>query len=163
MTATLPTTQSPLDNITYEDLYRRWENGNWKATAIDFSKDAEQWQTEFTEFEHNITYHTMLHDQFDRFFGGFRRDAHPMAIMVGAVGAQAVPAVAPLSSHLFIVSISAGVSAGMLAGGIRLLSVALMRSFADCAIVICGVVVLDFAKSDDVMRDIGAPNIGVAA
>ncbi|PZQ56846.1 MAG: citrate (Si)-synthase [Phenylobacterium zucineum] len=42
---------------------------------------------EFTEFEHNITYHTMLHEQFDRFFNGFRRDAHPMAIMVGAVGA----------------------------------------------------------------------------
>jgi citrate synthase len=41
----------------------------------------------FTEFEHNITYHTMLHDQFDKFFSGFRRDAHPMAIMVGAVGA----------------------------------------------------------------------------
>jgi citrate synthase len=43
--------------------------------------------TEFTEFERTITYHTMLHDQFDRFFQGFRRDAHPMAIMVGAVGA----------------------------------------------------------------------------
>jgi citrate synthase len=43
--------------------------------------------TQFTDFEHNITYHTMLHDQFDKFFGGFRRDAHPMAIMVGAVGA----------------------------------------------------------------------------
>ena len=42
---------------------------------------------QFSEFEHNITYHTMLHDQFDKFFGGFRRDAHPMAIMVGAVGA----------------------------------------------------------------------------
>lgn len=42
---------------------------------------------QFAEFEHNITYHTMLHDQFDKFFGGFRRDAHPMAIMVGAVGA----------------------------------------------------------------------------
>ncbi|WP_309089779.1 citrate synthase [Phenylobacterium sp.] len=42
---------------------------------------------EYTEFEHNITYHTMLHEQFDRFFMGFRRDAHPMAIMVGAVGA----------------------------------------------------------------------------
>jgi citrate synthase len=39
------------------------------------------------EFTHNITYHTMLHEQFDRFFMGFRRDAHPMAIMVGAVGA----------------------------------------------------------------------------
>ena len=42
---------------------------------------------QFTEFDHNITYHTMLHEQFDRFFAGFRRDAHPMAIMVGAVGA----------------------------------------------------------------------------
>jgi citrate synthase len=42
---------------------------------------------QYADFEHNITYHTMLHDQFDRFFQGFRRDAHPMAIMVGAVGA----------------------------------------------------------------------------
>jgi citrate synthase len=42
---------------------------------------------EYAAFEHNITYHTMVHEQFDRFFGGFRRDAHPMAIMVGAVGA----------------------------------------------------------------------------
>ena len=43
--------------------------------------------SEFTNFEHNITYHTMLHAQFDRFFEGFRRDAHPMAIMTGTVGA----------------------------------------------------------------------------
>ncbi len=42
---------------------------------------------QYAEFEHTITYHTMLHDQFDRFFQGFRRDAHPMAIMTGAVGA----------------------------------------------------------------------------
>ncbi len=42
---------------------------------------------EYAEFEHTITYHTMLHEQFDRFFQGFRRDAHPMAIMTGAVGA----------------------------------------------------------------------------
>ncbi|NLT07116.1 MAG: sterol-binding protein [Solirubrobacterales bacterium] len=56
MTATLPTTQSPLDNISYEDLYRRWENGNWKATAIDFSTDAEQWRSTFTEFERKAAY-----------------------------------------------------------------------------------------------------------
>jgi citrate synthase len=43
--------------------------------------------SEFTQFQHNITYHTMLHAQFDRFFEGFRRDAHPMAIMTGTVGA----------------------------------------------------------------------------
>jgi citrate synthase len=42
---------------------------------------------EFADFEHTITYHTMIHAQFDRFFGGFRSDAHPMAIMTGAVGA----------------------------------------------------------------------------
>ncbi len=39
------------------------------------------------EFDFAITHHTMLHTQFDRFFEGFRRDAHPMAIMCGAVGA----------------------------------------------------------------------------
>ena len=39
------------------------------------------------EFEHAITYHTMLHDQMVTLFNGFRRDAHPMAIMVGVVGA----------------------------------------------------------------------------
>jgi citrate synthase len=42
---------------------------------------------QYADFDHNITYHTMVHEQFDRFFQGFRRDAHPMAIMVGAVGA----------------------------------------------------------------------------
>ena len=44
-------------------------------------------QSEFDKFKHDITYHTMLHAQFDRFFEGFRRDAHPMAVMVGTVGA----------------------------------------------------------------------------
>ncbi len=39
------------------------------------------------EFTDTITRHTMLHAQFDQFFQGFRRDAHPMAIMCGAVGA----------------------------------------------------------------------------
>jgi citrate synthase len=42
---------------------------------------------QYEEFETSITRHTMLHSQFDRFFEGFRRDAHPMAIMVGTVGA----------------------------------------------------------------------------
>ncbi|HTK34990.1 MAG TPA: citrate synthase [Caulobacteraceae bacterium] len=42
---------------------------------------------EFAKFERTVTRHTMLHDQFDRFFQGFRRDAHPMAVMTGAVGA----------------------------------------------------------------------------
>lgn len=38
-------------------------------------------------FEHSITYHTMVHEQLRTFYQGFRRDAHPMAIMVGVVGA----------------------------------------------------------------------------
>jgi citrate synthase len=39
------------------------------------------------EFERSIKNHSMLHDQLMRFYNGFRRDAHPMAIMVGIVGA----------------------------------------------------------------------------
>ncbi len=38
-------------------------------------------------FDHHITHHTMLHEQLMNFYRGFRRDAHPMAIMVGVVGA----------------------------------------------------------------------------
>jgi citrate synthase len=38
-------------------------------------------------FTKNITYHTMLHEQISTFYRGFRRDAHPMAVMVGVVGA----------------------------------------------------------------------------
>jgi len=41
------------------------------------------------KFANDITNHTMLHEQLHRFFSGFRRDAHPMAIMVGVVGALA--------------------------------------------------------------------------
>lgn len=40
-----------------------------------------------TTFENTIKNHTMLHDQMTKFYSGFRRDAHPMAVMVGVVGA----------------------------------------------------------------------------
>ena len=43
--------------------------------------------TQKVEFERSIKNHSMLHDQLMRFYNGFRRDAHPMAIMVGIVGA----------------------------------------------------------------------------
>lgn len=43
---------------------------------------------EKAKFVHDTTYHTMLHEQLNKFFGGFRRDAHPMAIMVGVMGAM---------------------------------------------------------------------------
>ena len=42
---------------------------------------------ELDEFAHTITRHTMLHEQLATFYRGFRRDAHPMAIMCGVVGA----------------------------------------------------------------------------
>ncbi len=39
------------------------------------------------EFDHGVMRHTMLHEQLRRFFDGFRRDAHPMAVLCGVVGA----------------------------------------------------------------------------
>jgi citrate synthase len=39
------------------------------------------------DFDYRVTRHTMVHEQMSRFFQGFRRDAHPMAVMVGSVGA----------------------------------------------------------------------------
>ena len=39
------------------------------------------------KFTHTITHHTMVHEQLAAFFRGFRRDAHPMAVMCGVVGA----------------------------------------------------------------------------
>ncbi len=44
-------------------------------------------QQELDEFTYTITRHTMLHEQLAQFYRGFRRDAHPMAIMCGVVGA----------------------------------------------------------------------------
>jgi len=44
--------------------------------------------TELEAFESLVTNHTMLHEQMVNFFRGFRRDAHPMAIMTGVVGAM---------------------------------------------------------------------------
>jgi citrate synthase len=42
---------------------------------------------ELTKFENTITRHTMLHEQLATFYRGFRRDAHPMAVMCGVAGA----------------------------------------------------------------------------
>jgi len=42
---------------------------------------------QFDRFRGIVTRHTMVHEQMTRFFTGFRRDAHPMAIMTGTVGA----------------------------------------------------------------------------
>lgn len=42
---------------------------------------------QFEKFNYSITHHSMVHEQVKQFMSGFRRDAHPMAIMVGVVGA----------------------------------------------------------------------------
>ncbi|MGB0381807.1 MAG: citrate synthase [Alphaproteobacteria bacterium] len=44
-------------------------------------------KAEMLEFSNGVTYHTMVHEQLTNLYRGFRRDAHPMAIMVGVVGA----------------------------------------------------------------------------
>ncbi len=42
---------------------------------------------ELADFDNSVRRHTMLHEQLRRFFEGFRRDAHPMAVLCGVVGA----------------------------------------------------------------------------
>ncbi|MAD14678.1 MAG: citrate (Si)-synthase [Alteromonadaceae bacterium] len=44
---------------------------------------------EYRDFKDTITRHTLVHDQVNNFFRGFRRDAHPMAMLCGTVGAMA--------------------------------------------------------------------------
>ncbi len=41
------------------------------------------------DFDHTVTIHTMVHEQLARFYSGFRRDAHPMAVLCGVVGGMA--------------------------------------------------------------------------
>ena len=67
---------------------------------------------EYETFEYTISRHTMLHDQLRQFYQGFRRDAHPMAVMCGVVGALSAfyhdstdisdPAHRKISSHRLI-------------------------------------------------------------
>ena len=46
-------------------------------------------ESELKLFENRVTRHTMVHEQVHLFFRGFRRDAHPMAVMTGVIGALA--------------------------------------------------------------------------
>src|SRR5947209_6761172 len=43
------------DRISYDDLYERWEHGNWSATEIDFATDREQWQSAFSDLDRRAT------------------------------------------------------------------------------------------------------------
>ena len=86
--------------ITYIDgdegvlLYRGYpieqlaEKGDFVETCYLLLHGELPTKTERAEFETAITYHTMIHEQMSRFFTGFRRDAHPMAIMCGVAGAM---------------------------------------------------------------------------
>src|SRR5437764_1103071 len=54
------------DRISYLDLYERWEQGNWSASAIDFGTDREQWQSAFDEIERRAalwTYSMFFHGE----------------------------------------------------------------------------------------------------
>ena len=72
--------------------------------------------TQFEEFDRTITRHTMVHEQLIYFYRGFRRDAHPMAVMVGVVGALSAfyhddvdvqdPTQRMIASHRLIAKIS---------------------------------------------------------
>ncbi len=65
------------------------ENGNFLETAHLLLYGELPNREQYEDFVNRVTYHTMLHEQMNRFYTGFRRDAHPMAIMVGVVGALA--------------------------------------------------------------------------
>ena len=92
-------TASCKSSITYIDgeegilLHRGYpieqlaENGNFIETCYLLMHGELPNNDELQEFEQAITMHTMVHEQLQKFYSGFRRDAHPMAIMVGVVGA----------------------------------------------------------------------------
>jgi len=54
------------DQISYTDLYARWEQGNWSATKLDFTRDREQWRREFTDVDRRSalwTYSLFFHGE----------------------------------------------------------------------------------------------------
>ncbi len=85
--------------ITYIDgdsgtlLYRGYpieqvaEQGDFVETCYLLLYGALPTTTQRNDFDYRIRRHTMVHEQMARFFQGFRRDAHPMAVMVASVGA----------------------------------------------------------------------------
>ena len=92
-------TASCESKITYIDgdegvlLYRGYpieqlaENGDFLETAYLMLFGELPSSAQKADFDYRVTRHTMVHDQMNRFFQGFRRDAHPMAVMVACVGA----------------------------------------------------------------------------
>jgi citrate synthase len=92
-------TASCESKITYIDgdkgilLYRGYpidqlaENGDFLETCYLLLYGELPTAAQKADFDYRVTRHTMVHEQMSRFFQGFRRDAHPMAVMVGSVGA----------------------------------------------------------------------------
>ncbi|HPG88724.1 MAG TPA: citrate synthase [Hyphomicrobium sp.] len=82
-----------IDGDKGELLYRGYpidqlaENTNFLAVCYLLLHGELPTNGEFINFRRTITNHTMVHEQMTRFFTGYRRDAHPMAIMCGTVGA----------------------------------------------------------------------------
>ncbi len=92
-------TASCESKITYIDgdegilLYRGYpieqlaEHGDFLETCYLLLYGELPTPAQKADFDYRITRHTMVHEQMSRFFQGFRRDAHPMAVLVAAVGA----------------------------------------------------------------------------
>ena len=82
-----------IDGDKGELLYRGYsidelaENSNFLAICYLLLHGELPTNDEFKTFRNTISRHTMVHEQMTKFFTGFRRDGHPMAIMVGVVGA----------------------------------------------------------------------------
>ena len=82
-----------IDGEKGELLYRGYpieqlaEHSNFLATCYLLLNGELPTNEQFREFRRTITNHTMVHEQMTRFYTGFRRDAHPMAVLVGVVGA----------------------------------------------------------------------------
>ena len=92
-TASCSSTVTYIDGEKGELLYRGYpieqlaEHCNFLEVAYLLKNGDLPTGEQKSEFEQIIKNHTMLHDQIARFYTGFRRDAHPMAVMVGVVGA----------------------------------------------------------------------------
>src|SRR5918911_4556100 len=63
------------------------ENGDFLETCYLLLYGELPTAAQKADFDDRVTHHTMVHEQMSRFFQGFRRDAHPMAVMTGCVGA----------------------------------------------------------------------------
>ena len=92
-------TASCESKITYIDgdagilLYRGYpieqlaEHGDFLETCYLLLYGELPTAAQKNDFDYRVTRHTMVHEQMSRFLQGYRRDAHPMAVMVGTVGA----------------------------------------------------------------------------